>query len=689
MKRKMVVIGIAYILGLFIASFLNLNALIIAVVGGAVVICGAVLLSKIKASVAVTITAAFLIGMSLYSYEATANYNPVIALADKPTSFMGKVTEASVYDGEFAVYTLDGAFRSGEEAKIICMTENNGCEYGDIMTVSGTFTTIESTYIYDTARYNKGRSIFLQTDYGCVTTLHKVSGYNLIRNLHSYSERIKTHLYVLSGSTGGSLVCAMLFGDTSGLDERLEDSFYHSGLGPMLSVSGFHLIIFNAVFDIIGKKTRFQRILRFAATCALTVFFSLMVMWPVSIIRAGIMLIISRASALFYRQSDSLNTLSIAVMIMTLTEPFIIHDVGFLLSVAGTFGVSTFAPWICDKLPLYGIIGGLTETAVSSALTTLCTIPICVAYFEETSLLAPLTNVLLAPMCVIIMLCGVVIFFLGGKTPVSELFGKINELVSELLTGCLYFIKEKIPIAFPCGFEELAVIGGVCTFIVCGVFFLTKSKRAVCLTAFAGMTVLFMSGSVLADRWDDRFQVYVLGKGDELSVAVVYGGRTDLFDLTCDRKNHSSFKSFLTRYGIDKVESLYINDKICSLVSSYNNSFYDIDVECVLAGSELEALNNEKVCGVVPTGEGVCEISLPNYKLIVDGSELTVEAFGKTAVIYHSSDESGEYKGHCILRGDGKHNIKTVTYQGGTLNVADNLVLCFDADEGILVKAAE
>lgn len=689
MKRKMVVIGIAYILGLFIASFLSLRILVAVTLVGAVIICSVVLLRKVKASVAVTVTAAFLIGASLYSYKTVTSYNPIISLANTPTSFMGKVTEINLYSGDLGIYTLKGSFRSGEKGKIICLTDNKNCEYGDVMTVSGELIPIEGSYIYDSVRYNKGRSIFLQTDYGCTITLHKTNGHALIRSLHSYSERIKTRLYSLSGTVGGSLSCAMLFGDTSGLDRELEDSFYHSGLGPMLSVSGFHLIIFNMMFDLIGRKTRFQRILRFAVTCVFTILFSLMVMWPVSIMRAGLMLIISRSSSLFFRESDSLNSLSIAIILMTIAEPYIIHDAGFLLSVAGTFGVSTLAPWICGKLPIHGFFGALCETSIASALTTLCTIPICIVFFEETSLLSPISNVLFAPMCVIIMLCGVLIFFLGGRTPLSDIIGTLNEMVSELLAGCLRFTKEKIPVSFPCGWEELKIIVGICTVTVCVIFFITRSRRSVCLAAAAGMTVLFMSRYVLSSRFDDSLRVYVLGQDDELSAVVVYHGRTDVFDLSCDRKNARYIKSFLTRYGIDKAESLYINDKISSAVSSYNSAFYDIEVEYVMVGSEIEALSYDKVCGCIPVGEGQCELKLPDYTLTVDGAKLTVEAFGRTAVIYHSSDESNEYRGNCILRNDSKLHTKTVTYQGGTVNVKDNIVMEFIPGTGILVEAIE
>ena len=58
-----------------------------------------------------------------------------------------------------------------------------------------------------------------------------------------------------------------------------------------------------------------------------------------SIIRAGIMTIISITALYFGRKSDPFWSLILAAVIMIIVDPFIISDIGFQLSMAATIGV--------------------------------------------------------------------------------------------------------------------------------------------------------------------------------------------------------------------------------------------------------------------------------------------------------------------------------------------------------------
>ena len=70
-----------------------------------------------------------------------------------------------------------------------------------------------------------------------------------------------------------------------------------------------------------------------------------------SVIRAFIMITLTGSSVLFYRRSDVLNSLCIAVIIITLPSPFVIRDASFLLSVSGAFGIGVFAQYMTKGMP--------------------------------------------------------------------------------------------------------------------------------------------------------------------------------------------------------------------------------------------------------------------------------------------------------------------------------------------------
>lgn len=654
MKRKMVAVGISYILGLFFASFLSQEYLWIMASAGTV--CFLLLLRTRLCGAKVLLVSAvfFIAGASIYSVYTVNSYIPAVSHVNEEDCFLGRISSAEVYDGEYASYIADGTFSDGTEASVLCFTQNYDCRYGDYIQVTGTFSVPDTGYTFDSAEYYKGQSVFLEADSGCEYSVLYVDDCRLLRRIAEYRDRIQRRIYYLSGRTGGSLTAAMIFGDRSGLDESVESSFYHSGMGPMLALSGFHLILFNGVCNAIGNRTRLQRILQFGMTVLLTTLFTLVSMWPVSVLRAGCMLLISRGSCLFFRRSDSLSALCIAVMLLTCIRPYLIHNVGFLLSVAGTFGVNSFAPWITNRLPLYGWLGGIAKTALSAALTTLCTVPICICYFSETSLLAPLSNVVLAPMCVVIMFCGIVIFFCGGAGGISHLCGYMIDIVSDLLTDWLRWLEHNAPIAFPCGWSSLHTAAAILSAMVILVYMLSRSRKYVCIGTAVSVLVMTVSLSICRNQFDEELRIFILGRKDEQIVAVTYDGRTDVADLTGDRKNGDHLQRLLTGYGISRIESLYIAENVNAQAVLYDKLLYACDVECIMTSTESELPEEIRICSQDTVTADCCRIEAPCYTTLVKDGSLSIEAFGRRILV--SQQETAVSGYDYIVSGANKQN---------------------------------
>lgn len=687
MKRKMVAIGISYTLGLFFASFLSQEHFwIIAAVG---TVCFMLLfLTKLFTAKVLLVSAVFFFGgASIYAGYTVSSYVPAVSHAGEEGCFLGRVSSAEVYDGEYASYIADGTFADGTEASVLCFTQNYDCRYGDYIQVTGTFSIPDTGYTFDSAEYYKGQSVFLEADSGCEYSVLYVDDCRLLRSIAEYRDKIQRRIYYLSGRTGGSLTAAMIFGDRSGLDESVESSFYHSGIGPMLALSGFHLILFNGVCNAIGNRTRLQRILQFGLTVLLTTLFTLVSMWPVSVLRAGCMLLIARGSCLFFRRSDSLSALCIAVMLLTCIRPYLIHNVGFLLSVAGTFGVNSFAPWITNRLPLYGWLGGIAKTALSAAFTTICTIPICICYFSETSLLAPISNVVLAPMCVVIMFCGIVIFFFGGTGGVSHICGYIIDIVSDLLTDWLRWLEHNAPIAYPCGWSSLHTAAAILSAMVILVYMLWRSRRLVCIGTAVSILVMTVSLSICRNQFREELRIFILGRKDEQIIAVTYDGRTDVTDLTGDRKNGDHLLEFLTGYGISRIESLYIAENVNAQAALYDELLYGCGVECVMASTESELPEEIKICSQPVVTADYCRIEAPCYTTSVKDGSFSIEAFGRSVLI--SQKEPTESGYDYIVSGMNKHNtVFDMSGENGrkVISSGQNIEIIIHADGSVFTR---
>jgi len=108
------------------------------------------------------------------------------------------------------------------------------------------------------------------------------------------------------------------------------------------------------------------------------------------------------ASKLFKREGDSLNFLGFAALLLCLCNPYVVGDVGVLLSFSATFGIVVFSKplyeFITKRLKpvresYYKRINKRLRFFASSFATTftavMCTVPVNVLFFGKISLVKP------------------------------------------------------------------------------------------------------------------------------------------------------------------------------------------------------------------------------------------------------------------------------------------------------------
>lgn len=651
MKRKMVIIGISYILGLFFASFFAKGSFGVYL---AVSFAAAVLLIIFKAvtlKAALTAAVSFAAGFMIYLSYTVNNYMPMISKAGEETVFVGMVKSADIYDGDTASYILEGRFDDGTEGKILCYTDNMNCRYGDYMRVKGTFSLPVSNYLYDSREYYKGMSVFLEADSSCTYSVLYTEGYGIVRKIQLYREKLQRRLYALCGKTGGSLVSAMIFGNKQGLDDSVESAFYHAGLGPMLALSGFHLVLFSGICNLFGKRFRLQRIISLVMTILMALLFTLLSMWPVSVLRAGIMLIIAKSSCLFFRQSDSLSALLFSVILLTFTQPYLIHSVSFLLSVTATFGLNNLAPWLSDKINFEGAFGRTLKNLLHTPVIMLCTLPVCIKFFPRISLLAPLSNVIFTPLCIIIMVCGIIIFFLGGNGFASILCGRITDVVGNLLSDGLLYIERNVSASFPSGWESIQKAVFILAVMTLTVYVISKSRKAVAFTAAFSICVMFAGQYILQKNFDSEMRIFIVGRNKGQAAVITYGGRTDVIDISYDRKNADHVRNLLFEYNIDSIDCLFLSDEVNASASAYRKELSHIKSECVLMASGGVFSDDITICGEFTGIADSCRLSGKVYEISACGGRITIETGGKTLLITNNMDSVHDKWDYLALSG--------------------------------------
>ena len=129
----------------------------------------------------------------------------------------------------------------------------------------------------------------------------------------------------------------------------------------MLAVSGSHITyIISGLALLLGKTSkRFTKIF----TILFLLFFMALTGFTASVIRASIMGILILIASILHRKSDTINNLGISSLIILINNPYVITDLGFLLSYAGTIGIIFLGSPITQRL--YNVISKITDERIN------------------------------------------------------------------------------------------------------------------------------------------------------------------------------------------------------------------------------------------------------------------------------------------------------------------------------------
>ncbi len=213
-----------------------------------------------------------------------------------------------------------------------------------------------------------------------------------------------------------SLLAGILLGVEWGLPDDLTEAFAATGTSHIVAISGFNLTIVAGLFTAVARALFGKRRETWVALGGLWLYTAL-VGAAAAVVRAAVMgslVIVARREG--WRLHGP-TTLAAAAWLMSLADPFILHDVGFQLSIAATAGIFLFQPTISARL--LHLLGRLTsaeratfllplleESFVVTLAAQITTTPIIIATFHRLSLITLLTNFLILPAQPYVMLFG-------------------------------------------------------------------------------------------------------------------------------------------------------------------------------------------------------------------------------------------------------------------------------------------
>lgn len=192
-----------------------------------------------------------------------------------------------------------------------------------------------------------------------------------------------------------NLGMSYLLGMKSGLPDELSENLRIVGLVHIVVASGAHLSILVGI-----AKKIFGRISRMAGllfSILFILFFMAMVGWTPSILRAGIMAILTLITWYVGRKIAPIRMIIMVMAGTLMMNPMFIMNLGWLLSFASFGGIMILGPKLTkhyygEKKP--GFIGSTVITTLSA---TLMTLPITLYYYGTISLISVMANLLILP----------------------------------------------------------------------------------------------------------------------------------------------------------------------------------------------------------------------------------------------------------------------------------------------------
>lgn len=587
----------AYMSGLFFASFFTFGSGLLLTAAIAVVLFIAARKLGITKGDVIMLSAVFTAAFCISSIYTSQRYDKAVSYDGSTGSFSGEIVSVDYYDQEMASYILEGRINGSFKAKAVYFGDAYEASLGDTLSIeSCSFTIPESDYLFDSAGYYKSDGVFLSIEKADGVTLTVNGSRKLINLLLDYKNKIKSDFIIMTGERSGGLLAGMVFGDRENITDSVKTSMYRTGIGHIMAVSGLHVSVIAAVIMLILRKLRVGRYAAFALMNLFVAAMIIMAESPVSALRAAIMLDFMYAAELFRRQNDTLNSLSCAVLIICIFNPYVIYSSGFLLSVSGTFGIGVFAPYMTKNISGDTLIASFFKSVLQMLCVSLCVMPLSILFFDEASLISPLTNVLLVPLCIGIMLIGILYTASGGIISLLSIAGVLADFV--------FLITDKLSrleiVYFSCGIDRLFYISMICSGFVLLTYMIFRSRRNTAIAIACAVTVFIFSSTLMSSIQKNKFRIAVLGSGTNAVVVVNYSGRAEAVDLSGHYKSADYLRKYLTANGISELSYLALTEDVHSQYSAYYETLGLVETENLLVLGE----NKPDESAVLFTSEG-------------------------------------------------------------------------------------
>jgi competence protein ComEC len=395
----------------------------------------------------------------------------------------------------------------------------------------------------------------------------RARGRRLTDRLSSYRQRLEGMIKRVGSDETAGMLEALLLGKRSDLSSRLEGLMIRAGTYHVLAISGLHVGIVVVLIISFLSMLRLGRRARVVVALVCVLGYVLFTGARPSTQRAGTLFLLLGLSRLLQWKIDHPNCVCAVGIALLIAFPHLAWDVGFRLSLGAVFGITLFVPQIMPRFPVavsaVGRLGKYILVGLAASFSAqIFTLPVILYSFGRTSLLGPISNLVVIPLITLTVAAGIeasvamlfserlALLFLKAADTLADLCITSVELLTR-------FVNPLVWTGRPCLLRILIYSAGLAVISLGG---LRMSKRLIftlLLLLYALLVVPFPKGC------SDVLEITFLYVGDgDAALIEMPGGKTMLVDAGPSSMGFDAARAyilpFLALKGIGNLDQVIV-----------------------------------------------------------------------------------------------------------------------------------
>ena len=424
----------------------------------------------------------------------------------------------------------------------------------------------------------------------------------------------------LSDSDGMELISAMLLGTRDSLELGIRRDFRRVGTSHLLAISGLHLSMIALLLDRFLTLLRVPKRGRLLLLSVLCVGYLLLTGCSFSLLRAVLMLMILQVAYFLKRDYDAFTALMTGGAVMLLLTPTALFDLSFQMTMLATAGILSFGELQAKLARIWperqgarGFLLRQLRNTVSVLLITLCSgiaiLPIQWLTFGEISLLSPLSNLLLVPLCQPLLALGLLLLFFSGIPVVGTLIAFPATRLAELALQLSAWMAEgDVMLSLRYAFVPFILIPMLALTLLLLILPLKKRRFLALAPACAAILAVIVCLVIVRVQEKDRIQVAYRTTGSQDAILMTQSDHSVICDFSGGSRTQwtSDYKQLqaMCATDVDILMLTHYHERQIRALAHFSKTVKIRQLYCPVPQNEQDTDILERLC-LVAAEEGV------------------------------------------------------------------------------------